>query len=82
MTREEALRQVQIYAFALKDTELFLDTHPSNADALTFYGDTREKYREAAAAYEAQFGPLRATGTEIENGWSWVETPWPWEMEE
>lgn len=42
MTREEALRQVQIYAFALKDTELFLDTHPSNESALAFYGDTRE----------------------------------------
>lgn len=82
MTREEALKQVQIYAFALKDTELFLDTHPSNESALAFYGDTREKYREAVKTYEAQFGPLRATATEIENGWSWVDTPWPWEMEE
>lgn len=82
MTREEALRQVQIYAFALKDTELFLDTHPASETALIFYGHTREKYREAVRAYESQFGPLQATGTEIENGWTWTETPWPWEMEE
>ena len=28
MTRDEALRKVQMYDFALTDTGLFLDTHP------------------------------------------------------
>ncbi len=44
MTRAEALRRVQMYSFALDDTGLFLDTHPDNRAALTFYDDTRKKY--------------------------------------
>lgn len=82
MNRDEALRKVQMYDFALTDTGLFLDTHPDNRAALAFYRDTREKYLEAREAYEDCFGPLTAEATDVENGWSWVETPWPWEMED
>ena len=42
MTRAEALRRVQMYSFALDDTGLFLDTHPDNRAAMTFYDDTRK----------------------------------------
>lgn len=82
MTRQEALRKVQMYDFALTDTGLFLDTHPTNQAALTFYDMTRKMYLEAVEAYEEQFGPLTAEDTDVENGWAWVETPWPWEMED
>ena len=82
MTREDAMRKVQMYDFALVDTGLFLDTHPTNRAALTFYDDTRKMYLQAVEEYEQQFGPLTATDTEIEKGWIWVESPWPWEMED
>ncbi|MGN0659611.1 MAG: spore coat protein CotJB [Emergencia sp.] len=82
MTRAEAMKEVQMYDFALVDTGLFLDTHPDNQAALTFYDETRKKYLEAVEAYEEQFGPLTATDTDVENGWTWVQTPWPWEMED
>lgn len=82
MTRAEAMRNVQMYDFALTDTGLFLDTHPDNKAALAFYGDTRTKYLEAVEEYEVQFGPLTAEDTDIENGWTWVDTPWPWEVED
>lgn len=82
MTRAEAMKEVQMYDFALVDTGLFLDTHPDNQAALTFYDETRKKYLEAVEAYEEQFGPLIATDTDVENGWTWVQTPWPWEMED
>lgn len=82
MTREEALRKVQIYDFALMDTGLFLDTHPTNRTALTFYDETRKMYLEAVEVFEEQFGPLTAEDTDVTNGWAWVETPWPWEMED
>ena len=82
MTRAEALRRVQMYSFALDDTGLFLDTHPDNRAALTFYDDTRKKYLEAVEDYEMQFGPLTAKYYDVENGWTWVDAPWPWEVEE
>ena len=66
MTRAEALRRVQMYSFALDDTGLFLDTHPDNRAALTFYDDTRKKYLEAVEDYEMQFGPLTAKDSDVE----------------
>ena len=82
MTRQEAMRKVQMYSFALDDTGHFLDTHPTNRAALTFYGDTLKRYLEAIEVYEDQFGPLTAEDSETQKGWTWVETPWPWEMED
>lgn len=82
MTREEAMRKVQMYDFALDDTALFLDTHPDNKAALMFFADTRKRYMEAMEAYQMEFGPLTAEATNVENGWTWVDTPWPWEMED
>lgn len=82
MTRDEALRQVQMYDFALMDTGLFLDTHPTNQAALAFYDTARTLYFEAVETYEDRFGPLTSEDTNLENGWAWVDTPWPWEMED
>jgi len=82
MNKEQALKQVQIYSFALYDTGLFLDTHPTNQTALAFYEENQKKYVEAVAFYEEKFGPLTMSGTDTEKGWAWADTPWPWEMED
>ena len=36
---------------------------------------------EAAAAYQAQFGPLNIRSNNDPDRWTWVDSPWPWEME-
>ena len=82
MNREQAMKQVQMYSFALYDTGLFLDTHPTNQAALAFYEENQKKYIEAVAFYEEEFGPLTMMGTDTERCWAWAETPWPWEMED
>lgn len=82
MNRETAMRKVQMLSFALDDTILFLDTHPTSQPALAFFAETQKEYVEAVAEYEAEFGPLTAGDTDSMRGWQWVETPWPWEMED
>lgn len=82
MNRETAMRRVQMLSFALYDTILFLDSHPTNKAALAFFAETQKQYVEAVATYEEEFGPLTAGDTDTEYGWAWVETPWPWEMED
>ena len=81
MTRQEMLRKVQEADFVLYDLNLFLDTHPANQAALDFFNQYQKIYTEAAADYEAQFGPLVADDTDTAQGWTWVQGPWPWEME-
>ena len=41
--------------------------------------DTLEALRKE---YAKNFGPLTATQSKAEKTWNWVETPWPWEMED
>ena len=82
MTRSEALRRVQEADFVLYDLNLFLDTHPTNQMALDLFRQFQQEFAEAAADYESQFGPLVAGDADTTQGWAWVQTPWPWEMED
>lgn len=82
MNRESLLRKVQEADFILHDTALFLDTHPENRAALEFYRRYQPYYVEAVAEYEANFGPLSIYDVNTEQGWTWVQGPWPWEMED
>ena len=77
--REKLLQQVRMYNFALIETGLFLDSHPKNAAALAYFRQMQQKYADAAAAYEAQFGPLTILRASDETEWHWVADPWPWE---
>ena len=82
MTRSEALRRVQEADFVLYDLNLFLDTHPTNHMALDLFRQFQQEFAEAAAYYESQYGPLVADDADTTQGWTWVQTPWPWEMED
>ena len=44
--REQALYNVQVAGFAVYDANLFLDTHPHDADALAAMTEYRHKYDE------------------------------------
>lgn len=79
--REMLLKQVDETGFAVVDTNLYLDTHPQDTNAMNYYNQLAESYRCAVADYEAQFGPLRAADSNDTQYWSWVNGPWPWEGE-
>lgn len=81
MNRQEMLRKVQMLGFVLVDVNLFLNTHPDNTAALNFYDKYNALYQQAVAEFEENYGPLCATGVNVEDGWSWINNPWPWEME-
>lgn len=81
MTRQELMRKVQEADFVLYDVNLFLDTHPDHQGALEFFSQYQRIYTEAAAAFEAQYGPLTADSSDTAQGWTWVQGPWPWETE-
>ena len=35
----------------------------------------------AMEKYASKFGPLQNDNVKCGCSWSWVETPWPWELE-
>ncbi|MDF2615002.1 MAG: hypothetical protein K0S71_2788 [Clostridia bacterium] len=78
--RDELLNYIYTASFALDDTILYLDTHPTDKDALDFYQKCRAIRMQAMKEYETHFGPLTEEGVKATNKWTWIEDPWPWEM--
>ncbi|MBQ2747406.1 MAG: spore coat protein CotJB [Firmicutes bacterium] len=81
MNRQEMLRRVQMLCFVVTETGLFLNTHPDDKAALRFYEKYNTLYTQAKMEYEDTYGPLTINGVNTEDGWSWLNGPWPWELE-
>lgn len=81
MNKDQLMKSIQEVGFALVDLSLFLDTHPDNILALDFFREMQIKYDNLQAEYELMYGPLTAFDTNTEQGWTWVQGPWPWELE-
>lgn len=73
------LNQVYQTGFAVDEVQLFLDTHPCDPTALSYYQQAKTLYQNAVQAYEAQCGPLFMTNVNDSNYWNWTNDPWPWE---
>jgi spore coat protein JB len=75
------LIKIQEMEFVAIELQLYLDTHPCDADALNDYNCAVDVLRKYMLEYEAEFGAIIANGHHGGNGkWDWVDSPWPWEM--
>lgn len=82
MARADLLRCVQAHCFAMHDLALYLDTHPTDADALAAYLGHKQAFDEVAEIWAKRFGALTMRQVCKEDGWlAWSNTPWPWEKE-
>ena len=75
------LKKIQAACFALEDIQLFLDTHPQDKMALETFGKYQRVWKALVNEYEEKYGPLMANSTDVTKGWTWINNPWPWEME-
>lgn len=79
--RASKLNEVQKYFFAAYDLQLFLDTHPHDAEALKMYSEIVKKAKNAKKDFECEFGPLdsfSASNFSVDE-WKWNANPWPWD---
>ncbi len=82
-TKAQAAQQLAQSCFAVHEAVLYLDTHPDDQNALEYYRRKQQQLMQASENYQRTVGPIRACAVDTESGsWRWVETPWPWEMEE
>lgn len=80
--RDSLLKKVQMYQFCLFDIHLYLDSHPFCKEALEYYKKYSELSKEANREYTEKFGPLNHSDVDVSHHWTWVDGPWPWEMED
>lgn len=82
MERAELLRIVQTHQFSMHDLALYLDTHPTDQEALKRYLSHKEQWEQASAVFVRRFGALKTDQINAEDGWAaWSNTPWPWTKE-
>ena len=80
MTSPEMLmKKLQELAFAKVECELYLDAYPECATALDYYRTVISEYSKLAELYENTVGPIRQENVTADK-WTWVDTPWPWQM--
>lgn len=75
------LEQLQAIDFVLCELNLYLDTHPGDADALEQYNQCVKERWEIAVEFERLYGPLMNLGHSYSDyPWQWNDTPWPWQV--
>lgn len=75
------LHELQAVDFVLVELNLYLDTHPTDSDAIQQYNHFAELRQRIANHYESQYGPLMHFGHSFSKSpWQWNEAPWPWQV--
>ncbi len=77
--RSALMKTIQIYSFAMKDLQLYLDTHPKCFNALALFKKYKMLWEKAVAQYNECYGPLTPEQSECTTEWNWTKSPWPWE---
>lgn len=75
------MRNIYELGFVLTETNLYLDTHPDDMEAIEYYAQIKDKYCDYMTKYADYYGPLDKLHISNDNYWMWVATPMPWEME-
>ncbi|RNB89162.1 spore coat protein CotJB [Brevibacillus nitrificans] len=77
----EMLTQLQAVDFVLCELNLYLDTHPNDANAIEQYNELVQQRWHMANEFETLYGPLMNLGHSYSGyPWQWNDTPWPWQV--
>ncbi len=80
--REIMLKKIGTYKFAMKDLQLYLDTHPKDEVALSKYEEYKAILKPLVREFEQKYGPLTVKSHDMMNKFLWIKNPWPWDIEE
>ena len=70
MDQSQLLDWINQVSFVAYDTALYLDTHPYDEEALSFYNHYRTLRLKAVKMYEEKYGPLTLDGADTNGHWS------------
>lgn len=80
MNQKQLLNWIDQVSFVLDDTQLYLDTHPYDQEALSYFNHFQRLRKESMAEYARQYGPLTIDSIDsCQDKWEWVYGKWPWE---
>ena len=77
--KDELLYKIQMYSFALKDYDLYLDIYPNDTKILREFRTIKNELNESKKKYEDTYVPLCMNEVESTSKWTWLNGPWPWD---
>ena len=81
MNRDELLQNLTSLDFMAVDLGLYLNTHPTDQEAIAAYNKVITAADTVRMNYENEFGPLCSFRSYAQNetNWQWKDNPWPWQ---
>lgn len=81
--KKQMLQTISELDFSLTDLNLYLDTHPSDKEALELFKKLAATLNSYVFDYEKSFGPLCARANTDTRYFMWVsdDIKWPWQRE-
>lgn len=77
--KDELLYKIQMYSFAVKDLNLYLDLHPTETRALKLFNEYNKELERLKKEYNTMYSPLCVSDVDSNNKWTWINNPWPWD---
>ena len=79
---KDKLRRLQKIDFSMVETVLYLDAYPESREALDYYHKLHNERTQLLAQMKADgCPPVCNMDIDSHSGWSWVNSPWPWELD-
>lgn len=92
-SRQDMLCRINEVSFGINDLTLFLDTHPTDEQALDLFSQYHQERKTLLEKFESQFGPLTVDCANIDHSgqistnsqyagqkhFHWLDGPLPWE---
>ena len=80
-SRKALLCFINEVSFAVYESLLYLDTHPTDQEAMRFFREHNRLRNRALWEFGRLYGPLTIeTANDSESQcWEWMNQPWPWE---
>ena len=73
--KQVLLNRIRVCDFVLTESALYLDTHPTDAEAFTLYQSYAALLEQGRKAFLEQIGPLNQTDSALDSSYTWVCSP-------
>lgn len=77
----ELKKEITAVHMMLVELKLYLNTHPSDREAIAQHNSYVKQFRELTDEYNQCYGMLTPNDALSPYPWQWINQPWPWDYE-
>ncbi len=78
-SKEQMLRDIGVLDFTLVELALYLDTHPTDRNAMEYFNYYNRIKTQMEREFSRTYYPLKLDLAESNQEWRWGAAPLPWE---